>query len=47
MIKNDLPTVHEFNVYELFKFLMASLSTRHPVQVLNDILKPDPKAITT
>ena len=40
MIKNELPTVHEFHVYELFKFIVASLSTGHPVQVLNDILKP-------
>ena len=40
MIENELPTVHEFHVYELFKFIVASLSTGHPVQVLNDILKP-------
>ena len=39
MIKNELPTVLEFHVYELFKFIVASPSTGHPVQVLNDILK--------
>ena len=40
MIKNELLTVYEFQVYELFIFIVASLSTGHPVQVLNDILKP-------
>ena len=40
MIKNELPTVHEFHVKELFKFIVASLSTGHPVQLLNEILKP-------
>ena len=40
MTKNELPTVHEFHVYELFKFIVAALSTGHPVPELNDILKP-------
>ena len=31
MIKNELPTVHEFHVYELSKFIVASLSIGHPV----------------
>ena len=41
MLENGLETVYELHVYELLKFILKSMTSRHESQLLNEILRKE------